>query len=347
MHQVQLDRYRLEGFLGSGSDYEVHAATDLETGDAVVLKRPNPDYITRQFHGAIDLLSQRLVEVHTSIGTSIPGISHLAGYVEGGSHDGYFGDSLKQQYWVLVYHRARGIPLATDIRDKFKGVPTGLPQGLFAIHPLGRHAARGPFDIHRQLVEVEEALLEAGYLLLDTRPQNVYYDPLAGEISIIDIGAMPAKGSAFQGVVSIGDGDKDFHDFFAEVFRFYAVPEVPPADVAGYREPVGMRNVPQFDQQVKGMLGAFAAAQDAGVRDAAVGVLERVLERSYPSVDAFRRDLEAYLAAVEERNRGLDDLPGRTGVWLEGLAMLSQDYWRRFLFDPETDLAPYGPDPEG
>jgi hypothetical protein len=343
MHKVQLDRFRLDGFLGSGSDYEAHAATDLQTGEAVVLKRPNPDYITRQFHGGIDLLSQRLVEVHSSIGTSISRISRLVGYAEGGSHDGYFGDSLKQQYWVLVYQRARGIPLAADIRDKFRGVPTGLPQGLFAIHPLAHHAARAPFDILRQLMEVEEALLDAGYLLLDTRPQNVYYDPLAGDISIIDIGAMPAKGTASQGAVSIGDGDKDFHDFFAEVFRFYAVPDIPPADIAGYREPVGMRNVPQFELQVKGMLGAFSTAPDARVRDAAVGVLERVLERSYPSVDAFRSDLEAYLTAVEERNRGLHDLPERTGVWREGLAMLSQDYWRKFLFDPETDLASYGP----
>ena len=343
MHQTQLDRYRLDGFLGSGSDYEAHAATDLQTGEAVVLKRPNPDYVTRQFHGGIDLLSQRLVEVHTSIGSSIPGMSHLVGYVEGGNHDGYFGDSLKQQYWVLVYQRARGIPLAADIRDKFKGVPTGLPQNLFAVHPLEHHAGRGPFDIHRQLMEVEEALLDAGYLLLDTRPQNVYYNPLGGDISIIDIGAMPARGSASQGAVSIGDGDKDFHDFFAEMFRFYAVPDIPPADVTGYREPVGMRNVPQFDLQVKGMLGAFSKAQNAQVRDAAVGVLEKILERSYPSLDAFRRDLDAYLAAVEERNRGLDDLPDRARVWREGLEMLSQEYWRKFLFDPETDLASYRP----
>ena len=104
-----------------------------------------------------------------------------------------------------------------------------------------------------------------------------------------------------------------------------------------------MRNVPQFDLQVKGMLGAFSKAQNARVRDAAVGVLEKILERSYPSLDAFRRDLDAYLAAVEERNRGLDDLPDRTGVWREGLEMLSQEYWRKFLFDPETDLASYGP----
>ena len=341
MHPVQLERFSLDGFLGSGSDYEVHAATDLETGEAVVLKRPNPDYLARQLHGGVDALSQRLVEVHAAVGDSVPGISRLVGYVERGSHDGYFGDSLKQQYWVLVYQRARGIPLAADIRDKFKGVPTGLPQGLFAVHSLFHHPARGPFHVHRQLMEVEGTLLEAGYLLLDTRPQNVYYEPLTGGISVIDVGAMPAKGSASQGVVSIGKGDKDFHDFFAEVFRFYADPGAPPTDVAGYREPLGMRNVPQFDLQVRGMIRDFSQASDAGVRDAAVGMLEKVLERSYSSLDAFGRDLDAYLAAVEDRNRAMEDLPARLEVWREGLALLSQDYWRKFLFDPETDLASY------
>lgn len=343
MYQLQLDRFRLDGFLGAGSDYEAHAATDLQTGAPVVLKRPNPDYITRQFHGAIDLLSQRLVEVHTSIGDSMPGISHLVGYVEGGNHDGYFGDSLKQQYWVLIYQRARGIPLAADIRDKFKGVPTGLAQNLFAIYPLTPHARRGLFPIHQQLMDVEMALLDAGHLLLDTRPQNVYYEPSAGDISIIDIGAMPAKGSASQGKISIGDGDKDFHDFCAEVFRFYAVPDLPPTGVSGYREPPGMRNVPQFELQVNGMITAFSAVSDAGVRDAAVGALRKVLERSYSSLGEFRRDLDVYLAAVEERNRGLEDLADRKRAWHEALAMLSQDYWRRFLFDPGTDLAAYGP----
>ena len=343
MHQLQLDRFRLDGFLGAGSDYEAHAATDLQTGQPVVLKRPNPDYITRQFHGGIDLLSQRLVKVHSSIGESLPGISQLVGYVEGGNHDGYFGDSLKQQYWVLIYQRARGIPLAADIRDKFKGVPTGLAQNLFAIHPLIPHSGRGLFNIHRQLMDIEKLFLNAGYLLLDTRPQNVYYEPLAGDISIIDIGAMPAKGSASQGIVSIGEADKDFHDFCAEVFRFYTVPDLPPADVTGYREPPGMRNVPQFDLQVGGMIKAFSAAPNEPVRDVAVSVLEKVLERAYSSLDEFGRDLDAYLTAVEERNRGLDDLADRMRVWQGGLAMLSQDYWRRFLFEPETDLSAYNP----
>ena len=343
MEQVQLDRFQLQGFLGAGSDYEAHAATDLETGAPVVVKRPNPDYITRKFHVGVDQVSQRLVEVHASIGDSMPGVSHLVGYAEGANHDRYFGDSLKEQYWVLVYERARGIPLAADIRDKFKGVPTGLGQNLFTLHPLVPHSELGSFPIHKQLLEVETTILRAGHLLLDTRPQNVYYDPSSGDISVIDIGAMPAQGNASQGQISIGQGPKDFHDFCAELFRFYATPESPPTDLAGYREPGGMRNVPRFEPQVTGMISAFSSVDDTAVRDAAVGTLERVLKRSYSSLEEFGVDLDAFLAAVKARNEGLDDLSARSQVWSEALAMLSQDYWRRFLFDPGKDLDSYDP----
>ena len=66
MERITLDRFRLEGLLGSGSDYEVHAATDVETGQQVVVKRPRPDYIARGLHTGIDLLSEVLIG-HTRI----------------------------------------------------------------------------------------------------------------------------------------------------------------------------------------------------------------------------------------------------------------------------------------
>lgn len=341
MELVDLGRFQLEGVLGSGSDYEVHAATDMETGDPVVVKRPNPDYIARRLHAGVDQLSQRLIEVDASLGDSLPGVCRLAGYAEAGRHDGYFGDSLTDEYWVLVYERARGIPLAADIRDKFRGVPTGLGQNLFAIHPLAPHSSQGHFPVHQQLLDVEDAFLRAGHLLLDMRPQNVYYDPKEGKIAVIDIGTMPAGGPASQGRTSLGEGPKDFHDFFAEVFRFYTTPSTPPTSVAGYREPAGMRNIPQFGPQVRGMISSFAATTDAGLGEMATGILHRILDRSYASLEDFRGDLDQYLAALAARNRGLPELPDLKEVWGQALRMLSEGYWQKYLFDPESDLVPY------
>ena len=231
-----LRQAQLEGFLGSGSDYEVYAATDTQTGKHAVIKRPNQDYIARKLHHGVDRLSEQLIEVHQAIGDSLPNVAHLLGYTEVSNHNDYFGDSLNEAYRVLVEERARGLPLVSDIRDKFRGLPIGLGQNLFALYPLVPHQAKGSFTIQRQIMEVEEGFHKAGHLVLDMRPQNIYFDPREARITVIDIGTIPTQGAAAQGKASLGDHPRDVHDFFLEVFRFYATPDLPPVSSAGYAE---------------------------------------------------------------------------------------------------------------
>ena len=79
MESLSLDRFELGSFLGSGSDYEAHAATDLETGKMAVVKRPNVDYILRGLHKDIDLLSRSLIEIHDSVANSVRNVSKMIG----------------------------------------------------------------------------------------------------------------------------------------------------------------------------------------------------------------------------------------------------------------------------
>jgi serine/threonine protein kinase len=340
MEQVQLDRFKLEGELGSGADYEAHAAIDTQTGRQVVIKRPNPDYISRKMHGSVEQLSEQLIEVHRAVGASAPHLAHMIGYTEPAQHDAYFGDSLKESYRVLVEERAKGLPLLSDVRDRFKGVPIGLPQNLFALHPLVSPAGRSAFTIHRQLLDVEEAFHNRGHLLLDMRPENVYFDPMEGEITVIDIGATPTQGPAAQGRINRGNQPPDMHNFFSEVFSFYATPDLPPSDVNGYRNPPGMRVIPDFNQQINSMVQSFSGIKDLRVKEAAVTILQKVRDRGYSSFGGFRSDLDEYLALLEERNAGLPDLDNLVGVWGQAVGLLTEGYWQKFLFGP-SDLAAY------
>ncbi len=336
---VRLDRFRLEGFLGRGSDYEAHAATDMETGKAVVVKRPNPDYVIRKLHHGVDQLSEQLIEVHRSVGESVPYLAHLVGYTEVGRHDGYFGDSLNEEYRVLVEERARGFPLVAEIRDKFKGIPIGLGHNLFALHPLVPHPHGGPHAIQEQVLDVEEAFQRAGHLLLDMRPENVFYDPAEGRITVIDIGSIPTQGPAAQGTATIGREPRDIHDFFAEAFKFFSIPETPPLDVVGYRDPPDTRAIPYFARQLEWLIRRFSEVADPELKDAALDILQRIERRGYGSFGDFRRDYLRYLTLVDERNNALPDLPDMTRVWRQALDLLSDEYWSSFLFDPGSDLA--------
>ena len=339
--KIELDRFKLEGFLGSGSDYEVHAATDSDTAKQVVIKRPNPDYITRGMHHGIDQLSEQLVQIHETVGASSPYVAHLVGYTELAQHNGYFGDSLKEEYRVLVEERAKGLPLISDIRDKFLGIPIGLPQNLFALYPLVPVSEERAFTIHEQIMDVEEAFHHVGHLLLDMRPQNVYFDPKKRRIKVIDIGTIPTQGPAAQGKVSGGNQPRDIHDFYAEIFKFYATPNGPPSNVAGYGEPVGMRSIPHFDQQLDSLIRSFSVIENPLLKEAALGVLERIQSRGYASLGEFRKEFGQYLAVVADRNRNLPDLPGLTNVWVQAMENLSDKYWRKFLFDPDSDLVAF------
>ena len=341
MNVVDLERFELGTLLGAGSDYQVHAAIDRDTGDQVVIKRPNPDYITRKLHHGIDRLSEQLIDVHGDVGNTVPLVAHLVGYTEVKQHDAYFSDSLKESYRVLVQERAKGLPLACDIRDKFKGVPVGLGQNLFALHPLIPHADNDPFSIHHQLLTVEEAFHRAGHLLLDMRPQNIYFDPVDSKITVIDIGTMPTEGGVTQGRASMGDQPKDLHDFYLEIFKYYATPDGPPSDVTGYKEPVGMRAVPNFDQQIVITIQSFSSLRDTRLKEASSTILQRIQKRDYSSLEEFRVEFGQYLGLLEERNSTLSDLDGLVDVWRQAMEMLSENYWRKFLFDPDPDLSCY------
>ena len=340
MDVVQLDRFILGPLLGSGSDYEVHGARDSESGKHVVIKRPNPDYIARRLHQSIERVSEQLVELHGSVDGSAPHLAHLVGYTDVMQHDGYFGDSFDREYRVLVEERASGLPLVADIRDKFKGVPIGLAQNLFALHQLIPYPGMGYFSVQQQIMEVEQAFHDSGHLLLDLRPQNIYFDPRRCEITVIDIGTVPTQGPDAQGRAGTGGQPRDLHNFFAEMFQFYATPDGPPSDVEGYGEPAGMRNMPDFTRHLDTMIRGFARAQNP-VQEAAVAILQRVRDRAYSSIEEFRTEFCEYLEATRDERERHPDHGGLVDVWRQASERLEGEYWKRFLFDPTADLEPY------
>ena len=338
MESLSLDRFELGSFLGSGSDYEAHAATDLETGKMAVVKRPNVDYILRGLHKDIDLLSRSLIEIHDSVANSVRNVSKMMGYTDVRCHGSYFGDTPRAEYRVLVFERAKGIPLVADIRDRFKGVPIGLGQNLFVLHPADFRTVDENCPVPQQLLDVESSFQAGGHLLLDLRPQNIYFDPADGNITVIDVGTVPTLGATSQGQISSRGQHQDIHDFFAEVFRHYLCPDLPPADAKGYGDAYGMRADPDFAQQVDGMIGDFAKANYQDLAEAAVGSLQKVRWRSYGSIEKFRCDLQLCLDAARRRDNLQDENNPALGVWRQARKQLDAPYWDRFLFDRDSGI---------
>jgi serine/threonine protein kinase len=336
MNAIDLERFSLGRPLGIGANYEVYAAVDRETGKDVVLKRPWAQTIRVGQSRHVDEQSERVIELHRVLAGTVPHIAPLVGYTARVSHDHYFGDALSQEYHVLVEERARGLPLVADIKEKFRGIPIGLAQNLFALHPLGQGAFEGKQSIFEQLLDVEEAVTRVDYLIMDLRPQNVFFDPNRGEITVIDIGTcVDLKTAAGPRPIP------DIHDCLAELCKFYLEPQSPPTHPKGYRDPYGMGPALGFTKELDRLIQASAGMASGPLRDLAVEILQRLKRRDYGGVLPFRHDLQQYFTLVDERNRNLPDFAVRLEVWRQGLELLREPYWRKFRFDPDVDLAPY------
>ena len=51
--------------------------------------------------------------------------------------------------------------------------------------------------------------------------------------------------------------------------------------------------------------------------------------------------MTGFLEEVRIRNRSLPDLEQAHQAWRDALQLLNADYWRRFVFEPEAELAAF------
>ena len=250
-------------------------------------------------------------------------------YIKPHSHDHYFGDTLGEEYTVTVEERAAGIPLVGSAMDGIKRHPIGAPQSLFAIHPVVPHFKRARFSIVRDILDVAVAFDNAGSLILDMRPQNIYLDPASAAITVIDIGGVTESSAPNRSRMPL-----DLHDFYLELFKWYIPHSAPPSEPGGYRQPIGMETVPMFNQNLDSMIRRHSEAPEEAWHSAAIDILRRIKARGYPCISTFRNDFEPYLLLLSERYECISTSGPHRQAWLDALSTLATKYWRKFLFDP-------------
>lgn len=332
---TDMKRFRLEGKLGEGADSEAFAATDALTGRAVVVKRPHLALIARGHHAAVERRMARVIALRERHGDALPHVARMIAHTAPANHAAYFGDAQGAAYTVMVEERAKGLPLVGSAIDGIKRKPIGVPQNLFAVHPVFPHRRRGRFAIARGILEVAEAFHNAGALLLDMRPQNIYFDPSDARIAVIDIGGITQARAADS-----RDAPLDLHDFYLELVEWYLPPSDPPTAAAEYAAPYEMVSTPMFKQSIDALIRRRMQAVPDESQAAALDILRRISARAYPDIDAFRIDLEAYLSILDRRYARLSQCQPVAQAWLSAKRMLTDAYWRKFRFYPQS-LAAY------
>ena len=337
MEIVQLDRYELIGLLGSGADYEVRSALERDSGAEVVVKRPVPQMISRRMHGSVEVRTDRTIRVYEELANSIPRVCPMVGYTERANHDAFFGDELGQEYRVTISQRASGIPLVGDPMARILRVPIGLGQNLFCLFPLSFAENDDPFPVQRQLLDAEERFHQAGYVLLDMGPHNIFFQPGSSQITIIDPGALL---TGENDRTPAGRAPQDIHDFYLEMLKFYTTFQPPPADVTGYRDPFNMRPVVNFEQELQEMAHGLSMEPTATdeCKETGLALMEKVRVRGCEDFADFRKGLMTYLDAIRRRNLALPNVEEARQAWDNALQLLRDDHWRKYAFDAEEEL---------
>ncbi len=310
-----LERFELGELLGEGADMQVFAATDRDTGVAVVVKRAHPSLVSRGIHDDVE----RRVALQAGLREQSGGFEGLPRLIAVTAADGFagvFGDDLGYAYSVLVEERAVGIPLIGSVADQVRGYPVGLPMNLFALHPSGAWLAKGFENPSLTALRVIERCYEMGWLAGDLGPRNVFYAPESGKATVIDLGNLRRSSPATARRAAF-----DLNDTLFEFFQFYATSDGAPQSAAAFAAVSERRLSGSLERMTEGLARSYAGAESER-RDAAMAILERIGRRGYSEVGEFRTDFGVYLSAVPA---------AEDGVWREAAEGLRGDYWGRFL----------------
>ena len=310
---------------------QVFAATDLESGDSCVVKRPHPTLVSRNIHDDVERRMTLQAELRSE-GAGIDGLPRLIAVTDPDRFTAYFGDDLGHAYIVQVEERATGIPLLGSIGDQVRGFPVGLPLNLFALHPSTGCLARNIEEPSLTVLHVIEQCFDLGYLAGDLGPRNLFYCPGTGDATVIDLGSLRTEVTEGRRRRAV-----DINDILFEFFQFYSTPDDLPKSAEDFAQVREQRHSGTLERMAQSMVDTYSTACSADQRDAAQEILDKIAQRSYQSVSGFRTDYAVYLSAAASRPRdGINE-----SAWSSALMGLRDAYWTKYLFDADSELNPY------
>ena len=315
----EIGRFTLGSLLGEGADLQVFAATDSDTGETVVVKRPHPTLVSRNMHRDVETRTLLQARVRARI-NDLGGLVRLYALTEPDHFAWYFRDDPGHPYSVQVEERAKGIPLVGGVSDLVRGHPVALPLNLFALHPSKAFMSSGYEHPALGALAVIERVHEEGYLAQDLGPQNVFFSPASRTSMVIDLGTLTLPREATSRHPPF-----DLNDILFDLFWQYTTPEPPPREPEGFTRTREVRLSGTLERRSEEVAQEYATANDSR-SDGALDILSRIGRREYAAVSVFRRDFRGYLAIAMAVGRDEDT----EWAWRKALQELDSPYWKKY-----------------
>ena len=120
--------------------------------------------------------------------------------------------------------------------------------------------------------------------------------------------------------------------------RYYTSDICPPNEIAGYRDPRGMRPILSAEEELYS-LSQYISDHTSSTAIKYALIIERIQKADYLDIDAFSVDLTAFLDDVRIQNREANNIASNITIWSEAASLLSEQHWSKYYFDAEETLS--------
>ena len=72
-----------------------------------------------------------------------------------------------------------------------------------------------------------------------------------------------------------------------------------------------------------------------------MGMINKIKNFEYAAFSDFMVDLTEYMEEVRIRYRDHPELDSYKAIWFESSQLLKADHWRKYDFEPETELSKF------
>ena len=122
------------------------------------------------------------------------------------------------------------------------------------------------------------------------------------------------------------------------MLKYYTSDICPPNEIAGYRDPRGMRPILSAEEELYS-LSQYISDHTSSAAIKYARIIERIQKADYLDIDAFSVDLTAFFDDVRIQNREVNNITSNITIWREAASLLSEQHWSKYNFDAEETLS--------
>jgi hypothetical protein len=131
------------------------------------------------------------------------------------------------------------------------------------------------------------------------------------------------------------------NDMLLDLFRWYVPAGDPPLEFDSWTQYIEPPRSARLERAAEDTKRIFLREESTEDRGLAIRILDRIKARGYFRVSEFKAEILELLELRRVRLASSPTFEPHISLWKQGLATMHNDYWSKYLFSANSDLAAY------